>query len=120
MRFVNSHFCRESYDMCHPPPELICLMRKAHSEYLKDVKNTVTHQEEEVKENIKVHLGIYDRRTSAKVTKEISKVDEDLKKAKETVNALLAKRQRLILTSEAIHSPENDVLNNIIDSMFKQ
>ena len=57
MRFVNSHFCRESYDTFRPPPELISLMRKTHSEYLEDVKNTVTHQEEEVKKNIKVHGG---------------------------------------------------------------
>ena len=55
-----------------PPPELISLMRKAHSEYLQDVKNTVTHQEE-VKENIKVHLGIYERRTSASVKRDQSR-----------------------------------------------
>ena len=85
MRLVKSHFCRETYDKFSPPPELISLMRKAHSEYLKDVKHTVTHQEEDVKENAKVHLGIYERRTSASVTKEIRKVDEDLKNAKETV-----------------------------------
>ena len=35
MRFVNSHFYRESYDTFSPPPELICLMLKAHSEYPK-------------------------------------------------------------------------------------
>ena len=53
------------------------------------------------------------------VLKEI-KVDEDLETAKETVNALLAKRQRITLTSSAIQLRENDVSNNIIDAMFKQ
>ena len=44
MRFVNSHFCRESYDTFRIPPELISLMRKARSEYVKDVKKSVTPQ----------------------------------------------------------------------------
>ena len=74
--------------------------RKARSEYVKDVKKKVTPQDEEEKENIKVHLGIYERKTSASVAKEINKVDEDLKKAEEAVNALLAKRQRLTVVSE--------------------
>ena len=64
-------------------------MRKARSDYVKDVKKSVTPQDEEEKENIKVHLGIYGRKTSASVAKEINKVDEDLKKAEEAVNALL-------------------------------
>ena len=81
MRFVSSHFCRESYDTFRIPPELISLMRKARSEYVKDVKKSVTPQDGEEKENIKVHLGIYERKTSASVAKEINKVDEDLKKA---------------------------------------
>ena len=68
-------------------------MRKARSEYVKDVKKSVTPQDEEEKENIKVHLGTCERKTSASVAKEINKVDEDLKKAEEAVNALLAKRQ---------------------------
>ena len=57
VRFVNSHFCRESYVTFSLPPELICLMLKAQSEYPKVFKNTVTHQEEEVEENIKVYSG---------------------------------------------------------------
>ena len=120
MRFVNSHFCRESYDTFRIPPELISLMRKARSEYVKDVKKSVTPQDEEEKENIKVHLGIYERKTSASVAKEINKVDEDLKKAEEAVNALLAKRQRLTVVSEAAQSRENNISNIIIDNMFKQ
>ena len=120
MRFVNSHFCRESYDTFRIPPELISLMRKARSEYVKDVKKSVTPQDEEEKENIKVHLGIYERRTSASVAKEINKVDEDLKKAEEAVNALLAKRQRLTVVSEAAQSRENNISIIIIDNMFKQ
>ena len=120
MRFVNSHFCRESYDTFRIPPELISLMRKTPSEYVKDVKRSVTPQDEEEKENIKVHLGIHERKTSASVAKEINKVDEDLKKAEEAVNALLAKRQRLTVVTEAAQSRENNISNIIIDNMFKQ
>ena len=120
MRFVNSHFCRESYDTFRIPPWVISLMRKARSEYVKDAKKSVTPQDEEGKENIKVHLGIYERKTSASVAKEINKVDEDLKKAEEAVNALLAKRQRLTVVSEAAQSRENNISNIIIDNMFKQ
>ena len=120
MRFVNSHFCRESYDTFRIPPELISLMRKALSEYVKDVKKSVTPQDEEEKENIKVNLGIYERKTSASVAKEINKVDEDLKKAEEAVNALLAKRQQLTVVSGAAQSRENNISNIIIDNMFKQ
>ena len=120
MRFVNSHFCRESYDTFRIPPELISLMRKARLEYVKDVKKSVTPQDEEEKETIKVHLGIYERKTSASVAKEINKVDEDLEKAEEAVNALLAKRQRLTVVSEAAQSRENNISNIIIDNMFKQ
>ena len=47
-------------------------------------------------------------------------VDEDLKKAEEAVNALLAKRQRLTVVSEAAQSRENNISNIIIDNMFKQ
>ena len=113
MRFVNSHFCRESYGTFRIPTELISLMRK-------DVKKSVTPQDEEEKENIKLHLGTYERKTSASVAKEINKVDEDLKKAEEAVNALLAKRQRLTVVSEAAQSRENNISNIIIDNMFKQ
>ena len=120
MRFVNSHFCRESYDTFRIPPELISLMRKARSEYVKDVKKSVTPQDEEEKENIKVHLGIFERKTSASVAKEINKVDEDLKKAEEAVNELLAKCQRLTVVSEAARSRENNISNIIVDNMFKQ
>ena len=118
MRFVNSHFCRESYDTFRIPPELISLVRKARSEYVEDVKKSVTPQDED--ENIKVHLGIYERKTSASVAKEINKVDEGLKKAEEAVNALLAKRQQLTVVSEAAQSRENNFSNIIIDNMFKQ
>ena len=120
MRFVNSHFCRESYDTFRIPHELISQMRKAHSEYVKDVKKSVTPQDEEEKENIKVHLGIYERKTSASLAKEINKVNEDLKKAEDAVNALLAKRQRLTVVSEAAQSRENNISNIIIDNMFEQ
>ena len=69
MRFVNSHFCRESYDTFRIPLELISLMRKERLEYVKDVKKSVTPQDEEEKENIKVHLVIYERKKECKCCK---------------------------------------------------
>ena len=119
-RVICSYFDRNNFENFEPPPRLLKLISESCARY-----KQVSKEKKKIELPIQYssskgrrEIGVYNRRTTLTVTKELTAAEQELAAAEKAVEELRAKKRRLESEKEAKMSRVISDSQSIIDSMF--
>ena len=121
LRFVSDFFDRESFEKYIPSQTLLNQMSAASHLYKESEKQRMKEEDKlKVKSNeLRRHIGIYQRRSSKVLKRELSETEKELAEAEKVLQNIKEKKERLQNEQRGINSRSDDISAKIVNVILK-